>query len=45
MEELSRLTVDPLAYAALGGFGLLVLIMLGIIVWFSVKATKKPGQR
>ena len=41
---MGNLTVDPLAIAALVGFGALVLIALGLFVWIWRKAGKKPGE-
>ena len=42
---MGNLYVDPLAIAALVGFGSLVLISIGITVWFVVKAGKAPGEK
>ena len=41
---MGNLTVDPLAIAALVGFGSLVLICVGITVWFVRQSMKKPGE-
>ncbi len=41
---MGKLTVDPLAIAALAGFGTLVAIVLGITIWFIRQSTKKPGE-
>ena len=41
---MGKLTVDPLAIAALAGFGALVAIVLGITIWFIRQSTKKPGE-
>ena len=37
---MGKLTVDPLAIAALTGFGALVAIVLGITIWFIRQSTK-----
>ncbi len=42
---MSNLTVDPLAIAALAGFGVLVLMTLGITVWFVRQAGKSAGDK
>mgnify|MGYP003117442807 CR=1 FL=1 len=41
---MGNLVLDPLAIGALGGFGALVLISLGITIWFIRQAMKKPGE-
>ncbi|WP_267889989.1 hypothetical protein [Henriciella aquimarina] len=41
---MGNLTVDPLAIGALIGFGCLMLIMIGLVVWLVLKAGKKPGE-
>lgn len=41
---MGNLVIDPLAIAALVGFGSLVLIVVGISVWFVRQAGKKPGE-
>lgn len=41
---MGKLTVDPLAIAALAGFGSLVAIVLGITIWFIRQSTKEPGE-
>jgi len=42
---MSNLTVDPLAIAALAGFGTLLLVMAGITIWILRQAGKKPGEK
>jgi hypothetical protein len=42
---MGNLIIDPLAIAALVGFGVLILISLGIMVWLIRKAGKAPGER
>lgn len=42
--EIGKLFIDPLAIAALVGFGTLVLIMLGIFIWLWRKAGKDAGE-
>lgn len=42
---MSNLIFDPLAIAALVGFGSLLLISGGIFVWLFRKAGKAPGER
>ena len=42
---MGNLIIDPLAIAALVGFGLLILISLGITLWLIRKAGKAPGER
>ena len=42
---MSNLTVDPLAIAALVGFGILVLMTLGIAIWFVRQAGKSAGDK
>lgn len=39
------LYVDPLAIAALAGFGSLLAISIGLGVWLALKAMKQPGER
>jgi len=39
---MGKLTVDPLAIAALIGFGSLLLISIGITVWIWRKAMSAP---
>ena len=41
---MDKLSVDPLAIAALVGFGSLVLIGVGLTVWISRQSAKKPGE-
>ena len=41
---MGNLIVDPLAIAALVGFGTLLLITGGITVWLIRKASKGPGE-
>lgn len=41
---MGNLTVDPLAIAALVGFGALMLIGVGITVWIIRQSAKKPGE-
>ena len=40
---MGNLSVDPLAIAALAGFGVLLLIGIGMTVWFVRQAYKKPA--
>jgi len=42
---MGNLFFDPLAIAALVGFGSLLLITGGIFVWLLRKAGKAPGER
>lgn len=42
---MGNLIFDPLAIAALVGFGFLLLISIGITVWLIRKAGKAPGER
>lgn len=42
---MGNLVFDPLAIAALVGFGFLLLISIGITVWLWRKAGKAPGER
>ena len=42
--QFGNLHIDPLAVAALIGFGSLILIMLILTVWFLWKASKGPGE-
>ena len=44
-QTMGNLIVDPLAIAALVGFGVLLLITIGITVWLIRKAGKAPGER
>lgn len=39
------LYVDPLAIAALAGFGSLLAISIGLTVWLAMKATKQAGEK
>ena len=41
---MGNLTVDPLAIAALVGFGTLIAITLGLFIFIWRKAGKKPGE-
>jgi len=41
---MGNLIFDPLAIAALVGFGVLLLIAVGIFVWLMRKAGKAPGD-
>ena len=41
---MDKLSVDPLAIAALVGFGSLVLIGVGLTVWIIRQSAKKPGE-
>lgn len=41
---MGNLHVDPLAIAALVGFGTLILIGGGLTVWLIKKAGKAPGE-
>ncbi len=42
---MGNLIFDPLAIAALAGFGILILISVGIFVWLMRKASKAAGER
>jgi len=42
---MGNLTVDPLAIAALVGFGTLLLVMAGITVWLLRQSGKRPGEK
>lgn len=42
---MGNLYVDPLAIAALVGFGSLLLISVGITVWLIKQAGKAPGEK
>ena len=42
---MGNLTVDPLAIAALVGFGSLLLISGGITLWLIKQAGKAPGEK
>ncbi|MEQ9506636.1 MAG: hypothetical protein RLO80_10235 [Hyphomonas sp.] len=42
---MNNLTVDPLAIAALVGFGSLLVVMLGITVWIVRQAGKSSGEK
>ena len=42
---MGNLIFDPLAIAALAGFGILILISVGIFVWLMRKASKASGER
>lgn len=42
---MGNLTVDPLALAALGGFGTLILIFGGLTYWFMKQAGKASGEK
>ncbi len=41
---MSDLIFDPLAIAALAGFGILLLISIGIFIWLWRKAGKAAGE-
>ena len=40
-----KLFIDPLAIAALVGFGTLILITLGLTIWLIRKSGKSAGER
>lgn len=42
---MGNLTVDPLAIAALVGFGTLMVVVAGITFWLVVQATKSAGEK
>ncbi|MEM9054040.1 MAG: hypothetical protein AAGB16_01835 [Pseudomonadota bacterium] len=42
---MGNLSVDPLAIAALVGFGSLLAISIGITVWMYKKAGKSAGEQ
>ena len=42
---MGNLTIDPLAIAALVGFGALVVVVLAITVWVVRQAMKSPGEK
>lgn len=42
---MGNLTVDPLAIAALVGFGSLLLISGGLVAFLIMKAGKAPGEK
>ena len=42
---MGNLIIDPLAIAALVGFGSLILISIAIFVWLWRKSGKAPGER
>ncbi len=42
---MGNLTVDPLAIAALVGFGSLILISAGLIFWVVKQSGKTAGER
>lgn len=42
---MGNLIIDPLAIAALVGFGSLILISVGIFAWLWRKAGKAAGER
>ena len=43
--QVAGLTVDPLAIAALVGFGTLLLVMISITVWILRQAGKSAGEK
>lgn len=43
--QIGNLTVDPLAVAALAGFGFLLVVMLSITVWILRQAGKSAGEK
>ncbi|WP_300998195.1 hypothetical protein [Hyphomonas sp.] len=43
--QIGNLTIDPLAVAALAGFGTLVLVMTGITVWLLRQMGKAAGEK
>ncbi|MFN7164599.1 MAG: hypothetical protein ACK4P2_07240 [Hyphomonas sp.] len=42
---MANLSVDPLAIAALAGFGVLLLMMAGITVWIVRQSGKSSGEK
>ncbi|WP_291200037.1 hypothetical protein [Hyphomonas sp.] len=42
---MGSLTIDPLAIAALVGFGTLLVVVSGITIWLVVQATKSAGEK
>jgi hypothetical protein len=43
--QIGNLMIDPLAVAALAGFGALVLVMTGITVWLLRQMGKAAGEK
>lgn len=43
--QVAGLTVDPLAVAALAGFGTLLVVMITITVWIVRQAGKSAGEK
>ncbi|HRJ00536.1 MAG TPA: hypothetical protein PKV67_07135 [Hyphomonas sp.] len=43
--QIGNLTVDPLAVAALAGFGFLLVVMLSITLWILRQAGKSAGEK
>lgn len=42
---MGRLTVDPLAIAALVGFGSLIVVCIGLVAFVMIKAGKQAGDK
>ena len=43
--DMGTLTVDPLAIAALIGFGFLLLVCMGLVVFVMLMARKQAGDK